>query len=332
MNNLFKTHTFYVFSLAAFVVVFLRGIELTGEPEKLLASQVKKLDDAEGGGDAAATTTEGDEENEAGSGEEDEEDLPDMGESDQEAIDIAIVNRCKDLISVITTTTWKYLRRGLFVTNKLTIATQLCFKVMIRDGLLDADMVDFLIMAYQEINTEKPATLWWLPTIAWNKVKYISKFALFKDLPAELEENSETWRRWFDEQRPETVNCPAGSCAKLKSFHRLLILRSLRPDRLLDALTAYIGATMGEDYVTEPPFDMEGTWQETSYATPIFFVLFPGVDPTSWVEALGAKLNKTMSNGMFVNISMGEGQEATAARKLDELASKGGWIMLQNVS
>jgi hypothetical protein len=40
MNNLFKTHTFYVFSLAAYVTVFLRGIRLTGKPEALLAKQV----------------------------------------------------------------------------------------------------------------------------------------------------------------------------------------------------------------------------------------------------------------------------------------------------
>ena len=68
----------------------------------------------------------------------------------------------------------------------------------------------------------------------------------------------------------------------------------MRPDRLLDALTSYIGATLGEDYVSEPPFDMEATWKETSRATPIFFVLFPGVDPTLWVEALGKKYGKTM--------------------------------------
>ena len=50
---------------------------------------------------------------------------------------------------------------------------------------------------------------------------------------------------------------------------------------------SFAGATLGEDYVSEPPFDMEATWKETSRSTPIFFVLFPGVDPTLWVEALG---------------------------------------------
>ena len=70
-----------------------------------------------------------------------------ISDADQEALDLAIANRCVDLIRVITLTTWKYLRRGLFVTHKLTVATQLTFKTMMKDGLLDRDMVDFLIMA-----------------------------------------------------------------------------------------------------------------------------------------------------------------------------------------
>ena len=52
----------------------------------------------------------------------------------------------------------------------------------------------------------------------------------------------------------------------------------MRPDRLLDALTTYVGNALGQEYVQEPPFDMEGTWAETSRETPTFFVLFPGVD------------------------------------------------------
>ena len=72
----------------------------------------------------------------------------------------------------------------------------------------------------------------------------------------------------------------------------MLVLRALRPDRLLDALAEYVSEVMGDEYVSEPPFDMEGTWRETSKGTPIFFVLFPGVDPTQWVEDLGAEKGK----------------------------------------
>lgn len=66
----------------------------------------------------------------------------------------------------------------------------------------------------------------------------------------------------------------------ITAFHKLLLLRSLRPDRLLSALTMFIIEQMGEVYTEQAPFDMTETYNESNNATPIFFVLFPGVDPT----------------------------------------------------
>lgn len=40
-------------------------------------------------------------------------------------------------------------------------------------------------------------------------------------------------------------------------------------------------------------------------STPIFFVLFPGVDPTPEVERIGLANGKSLSDGTFINISMG---------------------------
>ena len=70
---------------------------------------------------------------------------------------------------------------------------------------------------------------------------------------------------------------------------------------------------------------------ESSASTPIFFVLFPGVDPTPWVENLGKTFDITQENGKFVNISMGQGQEAPAEAKVEHMAKIGGWVMLQNL-
>ena len=42
---------------------------------------------------------------------------------------------------------------------------------------------------------------------------------------------------------------------------------------------------------------MDQTYKETSPATPVFFVLFPGVDPTKWVERLGVKHGITEEKG-----------------------------------
>lgn len=54
---------------------------------------------------------------------------------------------------------------------------------------------------------------------------------------------------------------------------------------------------MGTNYVLQKPYDMAQTYEETSPATPMFFVLFPGVDPTPWVEGLARTLDITTENG-----------------------------------
>jgi len=64
---------------------------------------------------------------------------------------------------------------------------------------------------------------------------------------------------------------------------------------------------------------------------PVFFVLFPGVDPTVWIEALGKQTDFTVENGKFINISMGQGQEENAMNSLDRCSREGGWVYLQNV-
>lgn len=70
-------------------------------------------------------------------------------------------------------------------------------------------------------------------------------------------------------------------------FHRILLLRALRPDRLTNALKEYIKNNMGIEYVEQQAFDMASTYAEMNVQTPIFFVLFPGVDPTPDVERIG---------------------------------------------
>lgn len=54
---------------------------------------------------------------------------------------------------------------------------------------------------------------------------------------------------------------------------------------------------MGTNYVLQQPYNMAETYVETSPATPMFFVLFPGVDPTPWVESLARTLDITTENG-----------------------------------
>lgn len=88
---------------------------------------------------------------------------------------------------------------------------------------------------------------------------------------------------------------------------------------------------MGEKYVEQPAFNMAKTYSEMSAKVPIFFVLFPGVDPTPDVERIGKNYDKVISEGTLINISMGQGQEESAIKALHDAGKEGKWIMLQNV-
>ena len=73
---------------------------------------------------------------------------------------------------------------------------------------------------------------------------------------------------------------------------------------------------------------MKETFMEMSPTTPIFFVLFPGVDPTPEVEKIAATYDISSFKGNFINISMGQGQEEPARKALLNCAKVGHWIML----
>lgn len=71
-------------------------------------------------------------------------------------------------------------------------------------------------------------------------------------------------------------------------------------------------------------------YKEMTLQTPIFFVLFPGTDPTPEVEKIGEVNEKRMVDGTLINISMGQGQEDIAIRALKDAGKSGKWIMIQN--
>lgn len=114
----------------------------------------------------------------------------------------------------------------------------------------------------------------------------------------------------------------------ISKFHRLLLLRALRPDRLSSALSNFVTEKMGEEYIEQPAFDIFEAFAESTKTIPMFFVLFPGVDPTPDVERVAAKFDISSTNGRFINISMGQGQEDRAKKAVFDCAIKGHWIML----
>ena len=299
MNDLAKIHTYYIYNLAAFQQVFFRGIDLVSEPKN------ENIDnDEESDGEV---------------------------ESNKELSNEQLAERCECLRKSITITVSNYIRRGLFEADKLTVATLLTLKILVNDSKMDASEVDFLIQSKVSPDPGNMGPLQeWLPENIWPKIKALESLPRFKGLGDSMQSDSDEWCDWFDVGKAESSKLPGGYEKIFTPFDKLILLRAMRPDRLMNSLSLFIGDAMGKDYVVQKPFNIKTTFTETSNKTPVFFVLFAGVDPTPWVENLGKAFDISTENKRFMNISMGQGQEAPAEAVIKRFAKEGGWIMLQN--
>jgi len=302
MNDLSKVHSYYVYSLAAFTKVFYRGIDAVtrGTGAKVVG------DDGE---------------------EEEEEEEVDASELTDAELEV----RCEVLKKSITLTSFNYIRRGLFERHKLTVSTMVTLRIAVTDELLSMDDVMYLYVGKIATDPGNMGPLHeWMPEAIWPRVKALEGLKRFAGIGDAMHSDSDEWLSWFDNAAPEVARLPGDYQKTLTAFDRLILIRAMRPDRVSTLMQSYISSTMGPDYVFQQPFDMPATYEETTNQTPVFFVLFPGVDPTPWVEGLGRDKGISTEAGTFCNISMGQGQEKPAEAVLERFAKTGGWVMLQN--
>lgn len=164
----------------------------------------------------------------------------------------------------------------------------------------------------------------------WRDYKSLDYIKELQELCDNFDHDHLHWKKWFAEEKVEDIELPR-KFKDMGGFYKLMIIRFMRPDRVSSALKIFVQDYLGVRYVESKPFNIEETFEKTSSQTPIFFVLFPGVDPTKEVEFIGKAKGKTVQDMTLINLSMGQGQEEKAIQFLKECSEKGNWIFLQNV-
>lgn len=338
MNELYKIHSFYKFSLDSFVIVVNRAIDLVSakldkkkpptetEEVKEEPKEPEPKAKPEGEGDGSGEPAKAEEEPEIEAEAEAEGD-----DGINELTPRSLKARVEALSESICYEGFAYTRRGLFVRHRLLVATMLCLRILVRSGDINQNEVNALVK--KEIPLEPRAqadSLKFMSESVWAAVLGLESVEVFKSISSQMENEALQWRKWYQEEKAEEIDLPK-SCKDIGMFQRLLLLRAMRPDRLTGALTKFIEENLGKQYIDQAPFDMSKTFTEMRPKIPMFFVLFPGVDPTPEVERVGVSKGITANNGKFTNISMGQGQEEIAANALIKAGKEGGWIMLQNV-
>ncbi|KAF1318062.1 Dynein heavy chain, partial [Globisporangium splendens] len=244
--------------------------------------------------------------------------------------------RVANIIETMTYISYRYINRGLYERDKLTFVLLLTMKILVTDSLLAREEVILLTRggAALDINSVRRKPFSWISNESWlNVIELAQSCKSFSNLPHEMSSNEAMWRRWYEDNEPETVMIPdyetriaenetIGPCLKL------LLVRSLRMDRTILSTKEFIRNTqqMGPRYVEPVTDTIDSIFAEMRAETPVIFLLSIGADPTESIEQLARK-RKHPSPAV---VSVGEGQEPVALKAINAAVVNGTWVLLQN--
>ena len=225
-----------------------------------------------------------------------------------------------------------YIQRGLFERHKVIWCLMLTMKMQQVSGELTPTAVQALLTAGGALDLKsepaKPAE--WMPDPVWLNCLAISRAVprTFGSLVDSIHARSAEWRAWYDHDAPETQKSPLQTGAselELNDFEKLLLVRSVRDDRMLLAAQDYISGAIGSRFVDSRPLDLRAVEEEATCRTPVIAVLSQGSDPTALIMELARKKKKAVRS-----ISLGQGQEPAARKLINTGVTQGSWVMLQN--
>ncbi|MCJ8738378.1 hypothetical protein PDJAM_G00035190 [Pangasius djambal] len=244
------------------------------------------------------------------------------------APDEVLKQRVLNLIDSITFSVFQYTTRGLFECDKLTYTAQLAFQILVMNKEINTNELDFLLRYPVQPGVTSPVDF--LSHHSWGGIKALCTMDEFRNLDRDIEGSAKRWKKFVESECPEKEKFPQEWKNKT-SLQRLCMMRALRPDRMTYAVRDFVEEKLGSKYVMSRSVDFAVSFEESGAATPIFFILSPGVDPLKDVEKHGRKLGYTFDNRNLHNVSLGQGQEVVAEKALDLAAHEGHWVILQNI-
>ncbi|XP_073510575.1 dynein axonemal heavy chain 2 isoform X2 [Phyllobates terribilis] len=238
--------------------------------------------------------------------------------------------RITNLNEYHTYAVYRYTCRALFERHKLLFSFQMCAKILEVAGKLNMDEYNFFLrgglVLDREEQMDNPCP-GWLSDANWDNITELDKLANFHGIMNSFEQYPRDWHQWFTSPEPESACLPGEWENACSEVQRMLIVRSLRQDRVAFCVTSFIINNLGSKFTEPPVLDMRAVVEDSLPRSPLVFVLSPGVDPTG---ALLQLAEQCMMSQHFQALSLGQGQAPIATRMIKEGVKDGNWVFLAN--
>lgn len=153
----------------------------------------------------------------------------------------------------------------------------------------------------------------------------MSKLPAFAGIDTYFVEFNKKFKKIFDAPEAHEEPLPGEWNEKLNSFQKMIVLKSIRPDKICHAIQNYVIEQIGKQFVDPPTFKIQPCYKDSSNITPLIFVLSAGTDPVKDFKTFAEEEDMWRRTEM---ISLGQGQGKKAERMIDDAKTKGGWVLL----
>jgi len=237
---------------------------------------------------------------------------------------------------------YKYTARALFERHKLLMSLQMCVRVLQTSpaAKFDDDDWRFFLRGVTVLDRSaqppnpSPASRTtqgregWITEQMWDHITELGNASNgFEGLVGSFDSMLVEWERWYRDPEPENQPLPGEWESRTNELQKMVIVRCLRPDRVMFASSNFVASSLGHRFIEPPVLDLAEIFNDSVASIPLVFVLSPGVDPSASLTQLAK--NRDMEDNLFT-VALGQGQEARAAALIAAGAANGHWVFLAN--
>lgn len=112
---------------------------------------------------------------------------------------------------------------------------------MKHEKLIDDEEWRFLLTGGIGLDNPHSNPTTWLPIKSWDEICRVDELPAFKDIRKKFLSYKDQWKNIYDSKDPSNEKLPGEFQERLSLFQRMLLLRCLRPDKVITfALLVYL--------------------------------------------------------------------------------------------